>query len=111
MSTSRAEQTEPAQPAHSDYIVFVDESGDHSLTSIDPQYPMFVLAFCVMPFARYNEQVAPAIRALKFKHFGHDSVVLHQHDIRKRKGPFSAMPEAQRDSLFRDLAHVIAAAD
>jgi hypothetical protein len=26
---------------HSDFIVFVDESGDHSLTKIDPQYPMF----------------------------------------------------------------------
>jgi hypothetical protein len=28
--------TPPAAPAFSDHIVFVDESGDHSLTSINP---------------------------------------------------------------------------
>ena len=32
--------------AFGDHIVFVDESGDHSLTSINPDYPVFVLAFC-----------------------------------------------------------------
>ena len=31
----------------SDFMVYVDESGDHSLTSIDKNYPIFVLAFCV----------------------------------------------------------------
>jgi hypothetical protein len=29
----------------SDYIVYVDESGDHGLVSVDPEYPVFVLAF------------------------------------------------------------------
>ncbi|OMH30091.1 DUF3800 domain-containing protein [Motiliproteus sp. MSK22-1] len=33
---------------YSDYLVFVDESGDHSLTSIDEQYPVFVLCFCIV---------------------------------------------------------------
>lgn len=28
----------------SDFIVYVDESGDHSLQSIDQSYPVFVLA-------------------------------------------------------------------
>ena len=31
----------------SDYIVYVDESGDHSLESINPEYPLFVLSFCI----------------------------------------------------------------
>ena len=31
----------------SDYIVYVDESGDHSLINIDANYPVFVLAFGV----------------------------------------------------------------
>jgi hypothetical protein len=34
--------------AFSDYIVFVDESGDHSLVKIDPGYPIFVLACCLI---------------------------------------------------------------
>ena len=33
----------------SDFIVFVDESGDHSLEVINPDYPVFVLAFCILP--------------------------------------------------------------
>jgi len=32
---------------YSKYIVYVDESGDHSFLSIDQKYPIFVLAFCV----------------------------------------------------------------
>ena len=34
-------------PQFSDFMVYVDESGDHSLTSIDKSYPIFALAFCV----------------------------------------------------------------
>lgn len=30
-----------------DYVVFADESGDRSLTSINAEYQVFVLAFCV----------------------------------------------------------------
>ena len=30
-----------------DYIVFVDESGDQSLKSVNANYPVFVLSFCI----------------------------------------------------------------
>jgi hypothetical protein len=95
---------------HSDYIIFVDESGDHSLAPINPDYPVFVLAFCLMPFKAYNEQVAPAVRALKFALFGHDVVILHEHDIRKRKGPFSNLGPLQREALLEGLTSIIQAA-
>lgn len=35
-------------PDFADFIVYADESGDHGMVSIDPQYPMFALTFCVM---------------------------------------------------------------
>ncbi|MBI5274428.1 MAG: DUF3800 domain-containing protein [Chlamydiales bacterium] len=73
---------------YSDYIVYVDESGDHSLTSIDQSYPVFVLTFCVFEKTYYSEVIVPAIRKLKFKMFGHDMVVLHEHDIRKKNRCF-----------------------
>jgi len=70
----------PATPdlIHSDFIIYVDESGDHSLTSIDPEYPIFVLSFCIFRKEDYTQRVAPAIRELKFATFGHDMVVLHE---------------------------------
>ena len=73
----------------SDYVVYVDESGDHSLVSIDPAYPVFVLALCVFHKRHYSEKIIPAVEKLKFNYFGHDSVVLHENEIRKQKGAFA----------------------
>lgn len=59
---------------HSDFIVYVDESGDHSLGSIDPGYPAFMLSFCLFRKPDYAEKLTLAIRRLKFHTFGHDMV-------------------------------------
>ncbi len=45
----------------SDYVVYVDESGDHSLASIDPDYPVFVLALCIFHKRHYSEKIIPAV--------------------------------------------------
>jgi len=77
----------------SDYIVYVDESGDHGLRSIDPGYPIFVLAFCIFQKSSYLEEIAPSIQQFKFRHFGHDIVILHEVDIRKDRGDFKFLKE------------------
>ena len=105
--------SEPAASApspFSDYIVFVDESGDHSLEAINPQYPVFVLAFCILPRRAYVEQITPAVRGLKFDLFGHDMVILHEHDIRKKTGPFAQLNKERRDALMDRLTDIIVAA-
>lgn len=33
----------------SDYVVYVDESGDPNLKKINPNFPVFVLTLCVFP--------------------------------------------------------------
>jgi hypothetical protein len=102
----------PALPAppHSDYLVFVDESGDHSLESLNPDYPIFVLAFCILPTAAYIDVITPAVRRLKCQLFGHDLVVLHEHDIRKKTGPFARLGKDARDALLEGLTEIIRAA-
>lgn len=52
----------------SDYVIFVDESGDHGLISVDPYYPIFVLVFCIAKKVDYIKQITPSLQALKFKH-------------------------------------------
>lgn len=84
-----AEEPPPEATAFSKYIVYVDESGDHNLKSIDENYPIFVLAFCVFHKRHYSEAIVPALEKFKFNHFGHDQVVLHETDIRKEKGAFT----------------------
>lgn len=93
----------------SDYIVYVDESGDHSLTSIDADFPVFALSFCVVKKDDYLSTVVPSMQALKFKYWGHDSVVLHEHEIRKSKGDFTFLltDRAVREQFYEDLNQVM----
>jgi len=84
----------------SDYLVFVDESGDHGLETIDAGYPVFVLAFCVFRKADYTAKLVPALQNFKFKHFGHDQVILHEVDIRKDRGDFSFLKTREKKAAF-----------
>ncbi len=86
----------------SDYVVYVDESGDHSLAHLDPDYPVFVLALCVFHKRHYVEKIIPAVEKLKFNYFGHDSVVLHEHEIRKQKGEFAFLSHKPTRTEFMD---------
>lgn len=85
-----------------DYIVFVDESGDYGMASIDPHYPVFVLALCIFSKEEYAASATPAVLRFKFKHFGHDHVILHEHEIRKSKGAFKFLLNPERREPFYD---------
>lgn len=89
-------------PPAGEYIVFVDESGDHGLTSIDVHYPVFVLAFCIFEKTYYARTVLPMLTEFKFKHFGHDQVVLHEREIRKDTGDFAFLRDPARKTSFMD---------
>jgi hypothetical protein len=91
-----------------DYIVYVDESGDHNLVDFDPEYPIFVLAFCIFPIVDYRRHIVPSALALKFDHFGHDMVVLHEREIRQSKPPFDILLNSEvRQSFLTRLDQLI----
>lgn len=96
--------------AFSDYLIFVDESGSPSMGgSIDPQYPLFVLAFLLVKKSDYAQVVCPAVSAFKFKHFEHDQVILHEREIRKDLGAFRFLKTPQIKQAFLDeLTNLIA---
>lgn len=95
----------------SDHLVFVDESGDHSLESIDPDFPLFALSFCIIRKDVYSDFLTPHVRGLKFATFGHDMVVLHENDIRKRKGAFAQLGKEVREAFLNDLTDLIQQTD
>ena len=104
--------TGSAPAKFSDYVVYVDESGDHSLASINPDFPVFVLALCVIHKRHYAEKIIPAVEKLKFNYFGHDSVVLHEHDIRKQKGDFAFLSHLPtRLEFVRQLSSIMDASN
>lgn len=96
----------------SDYVVYVDESGDHSLASVDKDYPVFVLALCIFHKRHYAEKIVPAVEKLKFNYFGHDSVVLHENEIRKQKGDFVFLARrAVRDEFMGQISSIMDASN
>jgi hypothetical protein len=95
-------ELENTESPFSKYIVYVDESGDHSLKSIDGQFPIFVLAFCVFHKRHYSEAIVPALEKFKFNWFGHDQIVLHENEIRKEKGNFNIFKSKEEKFGFLD---------
>ena len=84
----------------SDYLVFMDESGDHGLDSIDPEFPIFVLAFVIIEKEAYLKAVVPAIKEFKFRFWGHDAAILHSHEIRKPRDDFAFLQVRERREAF-----------
>lgn len=73
-----------------------DESGDHGLDKIDPDFPVFVLCGWLFEIEHYLSREIAAFSAIKFAHFG--------HEIRKRIGPFQIL--ANQDKRTEFMAHV-----
>lgn len=89
---------------YSDYIIYVDESGDHSLESINKDYPIFVLAFCILGKESYSQSGVKKLKDFKFKHFGHYMVILHENEIRRDKGWFKNLNLKElKDNFLNEL--------
>lgn len=63
----------------------------------------------MFPKAAYIDEVTPAVRRLKVATFGHDLVILHEHDIRKKAGAFAMMSKEPREAFLGQLTQIIAA--
>ena len=99
-----------SEPAADGWVVHADESGSPDLHRVDPQFPVFVVAFCLSKTSDYARRIVPAVTELKLKYFGHDAVVLHEYDIRRGKSPFAFVSKDVRNEFMEDLAGCISAA-
>jgi len=62
---------------NSNYLVFVDESGDHYLNKYPKDFPMFVLAFVIISKDEYCDHLLPRFSRLKLKYFPDVSTIFH----------------------------------
>lgn len=72
------------------YSFFLDETGDHGLTGVDLNFPIFLLAGCLFS----DEELAKVdtnIGVLKDEFFSSREVILHSRDIRKCEGHFQIL--------------------
>jgi hypothetical protein len=87
---------------HSEYIAFLDECGDHSLTKIDQDFPLFVLSLILVKRRDYAEKIIHEINQLKLRYWDHEGVNLHSREIRKKTGPFQTLQNPILASKFMD---------
>lgn len=95
----------------SDYLVFVDESGSPTMGNVDPDFPLLVLAFMIVRKDEYLRDIVPSVQGFKFKHFGHDQVILHEREIRRDLGAFSFLKTRPlKHAFLNELTDMVHAA-
>jgi hypothetical protein len=61
--------------------LYIDETGDHSLSKIDRSYPIFVLVGIIAEQSYHDNELTKALNEFKQRHFGTDEVVLHNKEM------------------------------
>ena len=85
-------------------VLFLDESGDHNLSKIDPQYPLFVLGGVVVDQTYAEGELSERLNRLKQGLFGRSDIVLHTADFVRNRNGFERMKEpAFRQVVYREL--------
>lgn len=90
------------------YFLFIDESGDHGLKTIDPNSPVFVLCGVLIAFddhAAFVEQMY----ALKNHFWRSKEVIFHSRDIRKCEKEFSILLDLNVKKAFYDRLNAVVA--
>ncbi len=81
-------------------LVFIDETGDHSLELVDKGFPLFALVMLICDRTHYAQKIVPSVNQLKTDYFGHEGVILHSRDIRKGQSDFGFLTDPQRRPPF-----------
>ena len=85
-------------------IMYLDESGDHSLDIIDPQYPVFVLGGVIMDAEYANRHLEAEVNDFKMGMFGRTDIILHTSDLARNRNGFERMKEeAFRNRFYEQL--------
>ncbi|MEW6025910.1 MAG: DUF3800 domain-containing protein [Planctomycetota bacterium] len=89
------------------YYFFLDETGDHGLSYVDKNFPLFLLCGCLFREDHLKETV-DKINAFKQKYFKTTEVFLHSREIRKCEGTFQILFNLDiKAGFYNDLNEII----
>lgn len=92
------------------FIAFFDECGDHSLSKIDKDFPLFLLCTVIVEREVYAQKIIPGLAEFKLRYFAHEGINLHSREIRKAEGPFAILQnETVRQNFLPELSALMAA--
>ncbi len=82
--------------------LFIDEVGNNDLkgSATDPNVRYLSLTGLILKRSAHDATVTPAVDALKIRHFGDASVILHRREIMRREGVFACLRNPLAASNF-----------
>jgi hypothetical protein len=84
--------------------MYLDESGNHDLLRIDPQYPIFVLGGVIVDAEYDDGEMAVRFAKLKADLFGSSEVILHTAEISRNRNAFACLKNtAKRNEFYAAL--------
>lgn len=81
------------------HYLFLDETGDHGLSYIDKNFPLFLLCGCVIS-EHDLQQLEKMLNGFKAKFFNSTEVILHSRNIRKCEGAFQILFDLNTKAKF-----------
>lgn len=88
------------------YFLYIDESGDHGLSKINPNFPVFLLCGVI-----FNQETYDALRndfnILKTSIWNNKTVILHSRDIRKCEKEFQVLFDLDLKKKFYEKLNTI----
>lgn len=81
------------------YYLYIDESGDHGLATVNPDFPVFLLCGVIVSAEEY-ENIRQSFNKTKNEFWGNKEVVFHSRDIRKCEKEFSIFFDLEKKKSF-----------
>ncbi len=88
------------------YFLFIDESGDHGLTMVNPNFPVFLLCGIIISAENY-EIIENEVSKLKKSIWGEKDVYFHSKDIRKCENEFKVLFDLEVKKRFYEGLNLI----
>jgi hypothetical protein len=93
------------------YYLFIDETGDHNLSNIDQNFPIFMIGGVLISKKEYLV-FQEKIQNFKNKFFKKNEVILHSRDIRKVNPPFQILFDLKvKEEFYNKLNQIIIETD
>ncbi len=84
--------------------MYLDESGNHDLKKMDPNYPVFVLGGVIVDESYATTVMEEEVNQFKMSWFGSTSPVLHTADITRNRLEFEILQDGEtRKRFLEDL--------
>ena len=93
------------------YQLYLDESGDHGLTSLNQEFPVFLLCGVLISTIDYGE-ITNSMNLIKREFWGSKDVIFQSRDIRKCEKEFSVLFDLDvKKEFYQRLNRVLSKSD